>query len=196
MNTRPLSVCTKDHEALRALTEIHAPKAKLLLDCTWGKGGIWRGWSDPPFHIIKSDIDPYGKPDLLADYFNLPFLAETADVLVWDPPHLEDVGKNSLMAKYNGHATLSVSASAPWFIMQARRVLRPGGLLLTKIADSVHRGLFSMAHTDVCFSASGGGFTVVDCMIRVRKSSPNGNWKRILHVRSAHSYWMAFKKMY
>ena len=134
---RRLSVCTRDCEAIDTLVSVHAPNTKLALDCTWGKGSMWEGYS-PLYKRIRLDIDSYGSPDLLADYLHLPFLPNTFDLIVWDPPHLEDVGSSSIMATYNRHAGGNIESASPAFVASARGVLKPGGLLLMKIADSVH----------------------------------------------------------
>lgn len=39
------------------------------------------------------------KPDLVADFTNMPFDDETFNMVVFDPPHLKTLGKTSWMAK-------------------------------------------------------------------------------------------------
>ena len=42
------------------------------------------------------------KPDLIADFTEMPFENETFSMVVFDPPHLKTLGKNSWMAKKYG----------------------------------------------------------------------------------------------
>src|SRR5690554_3302062 len=41
-------------------------------------------------------------PDVVADFCNMPFKDETFNLVVFDPPHLKKLGKNSDMAKKYG----------------------------------------------------------------------------------------------
>lgn len=45
------------------------------------------------------------KPDTVADFTDLPFEDETFYLVVFDPPHLVHVGKNSWLAKKYGRLT-------------------------------------------------------------------------------------------
>lgn len=73
------------------------------------------------------------KPDLIADFKNIPFEDNKFYLVVFDPPHLKQAGKNSWLAKKYG--TLDKD-TWPQDIQQGfnecMRVLKPNGTLIFK----------------------------------------------------------------
>ena len=73
------------------------------------------------------------KPDLIADFKDIPFEDNTFYLVVFDPPHLKQAGKNSWLAKKYG--TLD-KQTWPQDIRQGfnecMRVLKPNGTLIFK----------------------------------------------------------------
>ncbi|MGP1505778.1 MAG: SAM-dependent methyltransferase [Eggerthia catenaformis] len=73
------------------------------------------------------------KPDVIADFKDIPFEDDTFYLVVFDPPHLKQVGKNSWLAKKYG--TLD-KQTWPSDIQQGfnecMRVLKPNGTLIFK----------------------------------------------------------------
>lgn len=73
------------------------------------------------------------KPDIVADFKNMPFEDNTFYLVVFDPPHLRQAGKNSWLAKKYG--TLD-KQTWPQDIRQGfnecMRVLKPNGTLIFK----------------------------------------------------------------
>jgi len=73
------------------------------------------------------------KPDLIADFKDMPFDDNTFYLVVFDPPHLKQAGKNSWLAKKYG--TLD-KQTWPQDIRQGfnecMRVLKPNGTLIFK----------------------------------------------------------------
>ena len=73
------------------------------------------------------------KPDLIADFKDIPFEDNTFYLVVFDPPHLKQAGKNSWLAKKYG--TLD-KQTWPQDIQQGfnecMRVLKPNGTLIFK----------------------------------------------------------------
>lgn len=72
-------------------------------------------------------------PDMIADFRDMPHADESFNLVVFDPPHLENVGETAWMAKKYGRLEkdswredLSAGFSECW------RVLRPGGTLIFK----------------------------------------------------------------
>ena len=73
------------------------------------------------------------KPDLIADFKDIPFEDNTFYIVVFDPPHLKQAGENSWLAKKYG--TLD-KQTWPQDIRQGfnecMRVLKPNGTLIFK----------------------------------------------------------------
>lgn len=72
-------------------------------------------------------------PDVQADWHNIPFSANTFDLVVFDPPHLVRAGKTSWLAKKYG--TLDLVTWQHDFrqaFKEIMRVLKPTGTLLFK----------------------------------------------------------------
>lgn len=73
------------------------------------------------------------KPDLIADFKDIPFEDNTFYIVVFDPPHLKQAGENSWLAKKYG--TLD-KQTWPQDIQQGfnecMRVLKPNGTLIFK----------------------------------------------------------------
>src|SRR5690625_2442718 len=71
-------------------------------------------------------------PDVIADFRDMPFDDESFHLVVFDPPHLKQVGENSWLAKKYG----KLDALWPFDIRQGfdecMRVLKPNGTLIFK----------------------------------------------------------------
>src|SRR5215216_951650 len=81
-----------DAELLEKMLDFY-PKAppQLILDATVNIGRFWRGSQRP---VIGIDIDPQHCPDIVADNTQMPFQDETFDVVVYDPPHIPNQGRD------------------------------------------------------------------------------------------------------
>lgn len=72
-------------------------------------------------------------PDIIADFKNLPFPDETFYQVLFDPPHLVRIGKNSWMfKKYGSLDKNSWRSDLAAGFREAFRVLRPHGSLIFK----------------------------------------------------------------
>ena len=115
-----------------------------ILDATYGKGRFWL--KSNFINLIGIDIDKnllHGRrlqhKLLTMDNTAMTFAPATFDIVVYDPPHFKrkltvDDNKLSVLAYYN--LQKCPSSHLP-FLLEAKRVLKPGGLLLAKIADEL-----------------------------------------------------------
>jgi hypothetical protein len=115
-----------------------------ILDATVNAGRFWKGSTRP---VTGMDIDPSDQPDVVGDFRNLPFADGSFDVIMFDPPHVPNQGRDREkdfrdrfgLGEKSGPATkYSLAHLYPPFCQQAYRVLRPEGVLFAKIADYVH----------------------------------------------------------
>jgi SAM-dependent methyltransferase len=176
-------------------------RPKAILDATINTGRIWRGLA---WDVIGLDIDPTHNPTVVGDNTDMPFEDDSFDVVVYDPPHIPNQGKDrskdfnkrfGLTLKSPKEAGYSFSFMYPPFVVEAHRVLRPEGILLCKIADYIHGHRYQWAHIELIEAARAVGFCACDCIVKVRKGPiVDPRWKNAHHARRQHCYWLVFRK--
>jgi predicted methyltransferase len=134
----------------------------------------------------------------------MPFDDSSFDVVVYDPPHVPNQGKDrskdfntrfGLTLKSPKEEGYSFSFMYPPFVSEAYRVLRPEGILLCKVADYVHGHKYQWAHLELIAAATQVGFCPCDCIIKVRKGPiVDPRWKNAHHARRQHCFWLIFRK--
>ena len=89
--------------------------------------------------ITRSDVSSTGgkrdiviDPDTLADFTDLPFPSDTFDHVVFDPPHMLNVGDTSYLARQYGKLIGDWRDMLRAGFAECFRVLRPGGTLIFK----------------------------------------------------------------
>lgn len=75
-------------------------------------------------------------PDIIADFTKLPFFDCSFSHVVFDPPHLKDVGERSYMAKKYGRLPDDWQKTIQDGFSECWRVLRPNGTLVMKWSES------------------------------------------------------------
>jgi hypothetical protein len=192
----------EDAELLEQMLQLYPRQApKLILDATMNAGRFWRG---TPRNIIGLDIDMRHRPTVIGDNTRMPFNSETFDVIVYDPPHIPNQGRDQqkdfnvrfgLVLKSGAENGYNFSHIYPRFAMEAYRVLKSEGILFCKIADYIHNHRMQWAHIDMVIAARSVGFTPCDCIIKVRKGPiMDTNWQTAHHARRHHCYWLIFRK--
>jgi hypothetical protein len=174
---------------------------RLILDATINGGRFWRRSVRP---VVGLDLDSRHRPTICADNAAMPFGADVFDVVIYDPPHIPNQGRDqskdfntrfglgARSAKENGY---SFSHTFPAFMAEAWRVLVQEGVLFCKITDYVHNHRYQWAHVDLIQSGREAGFTACDCIIKVRKGPIiDPKWKVAHHSRRQHCYWIVFRK--
>jgi SAM-dependent methyltransferase len=195
----------KDNEVLNTLIPLHCETDEpTILDCTYNKGVMWRGTDYKP---VRMDIDGTLDVDFVADFKNMPFKNESFDIIVFDPPHLPTAGASENSSKiYEKRYGITadckeregenVSKLFLPFLEEAKRVLKPGGIVLAKIADLIHNNKFQWQHVDFINSVKDVGMTPCDLMI---KSDPragtlmSSKWKNVKHLRKNYCYWIVVR---
>jgi SAM-dependent methyltransferase len=197
------SVWHGDDAALleRMLTFYPRRPPQNILDATVNRGRFWVGSSRP---VTGLDIDPRYEPDVLGDNRDMPFADGSFDVVVYDPPHVPNQGRDrakdftarfGLGEKSSAENGYTFTHLFPPFLAEAYRVLRPEGILLCKIADYVHNHRYQWAHIELVRAAVEAGFRACDCIVKVRKGPIiDPKWKAAHHARRHHCYWLVFRK--
>lgn len=202
---RPKSVVIgKDKTVIPLLLDMHAKPEPRILDACHNKGVMWKGLK---YDLTTMDIDPQHGTDYVADFRSMPFPDDSFDVVAFDPPHLPNAYATN--DRTTGHADSygvrvqddarsgdNVSPLFVDFLIEARRVLAPGGIVIAKIADLVHNHLYQWQHVDFINAARSLGMNPCDVAIKVDPTSGNlasSKWKRVLHLRRAHLYWIVVR---
>ena len=177
----------------------HCPQR--ILDATVNVGRFWRGSQRD---VIGLDINRRFSPSVVGDNLSMPFRDESFDVVVYDPPHVPNQGKDKqkdfntrfgLVVKSSGENGYNLSHLFSPFVTEANRVLRTEGILFSKITDYVHNHRLQWAHVDLIQAAVDTGFVACDSVVKVRKSPiVDPKWQRAHHARRRHSYWLIFRK--
>lgn len=207
---RPVSVVGSDQQALRNLLMLHAVPDPRILDVTHNAGRMWQRTGYAPHRLDRNpSLKEQGLIDTVADFRSLPFEPASFDVIVFDPPHIADAGKNGITggseswgARFGTdgqdvHGQASVSHLFRPFLVEAKRVLVPGsGIVLAKIADQIHGGMYQWQHADLKDAALQEDMTPCDLMLTVHMNRGGLNdprWKHVYHVRQVHCYWMVIR---
>ncbi|MGH7127354.1 MAG: hypothetical protein ACREIV_02210, partial [Planctomycetaceae bacterium] len=138
-----------------------------ILDATYNVGRFWKGSKR---NVCSMDIDPKYTPMIVADNREMPGVADASfGTVVYDPPHVGPQGRDKSIKRFDVDfgATVACGKEHGWslsylyppFLRQARRVLKPDGLLLAKITDMVNSHRSRWAHCDFMRMAEEAGFT-------------------------------------
>ena len=192
----------EDSELLERMLDFYPHyKPKRILDATVNGGRFWRGTKRK---IIGMDISATHRPSVVGDNMTMPFRTGVFDVVVYDPPHIPNQGKDKqkdfntrfgLGARSPKEHGYSFAYLYPLFVKEAMRVLRPDGVLFCKIADYIHNHQYQWAHLELTQAAVAAGFRACDCIIKVRKAPIiDPKWAVAHHSRRQHCYWLVFRK--
>lgn len=114
---------------------------KTVLDMCCGSRVFWFDRTDPRVVFCDIRVGRYEmtdrvievKPDVQCDFRQLPFAANTFEMVVFDPPHLTKAGPRSLLRhKYGLLNRQTWREDLAKGFSEAFRVLKPGGTLIFK----------------------------------------------------------------
>lgn len=120
-------------------------KGAAVLDACCGSRMFWFDRENP--NVIFADIRELSttlcdgrklevKPDVISDFTQMKFKDETFKLVVFDPPHMKQLGKNSWMAKKYGVLLPTWETDLMAGFDECMRVLIPGGILIFKWNES------------------------------------------------------------
>ena len=191
-----------DAELLERLLDFYPrKKPRRILDATVNGGRFWRGSKRP---VIGLDNEFSHRPQIAADNTRMPFRNQFFDVIVYDPPHIPNQGRDNqkdfherfgLGGKSPKEMGYTFTHTYPPFVGEAYRVLQDEGILFCKIVDYVHHHRYQWAHVELIEAARKAGFLACDCIIKARKGPiVDPRWKKAHHTRRQHAYWLVFRK--
>ncbi len=189
-----------DGELLEAMLSFYpCINPEPILDATYNTGRFWKGSSRD---VWSMDIDPKYEPRIVGDNRIMEGVpSQMFGTVVYDPPHVGPQGRDKSVKRFDVDfgATMECGKQHDWtlsylyppFLEQAKRVLKPDGLLLTKITDMVNSHKSRWAHCDFMRMAEAAGFTVCDLIVKIRRGPMMSNkWKEAHHARKRHCFWI------
>jgi hypothetical protein len=193
-----------DGELIEAMLEFYPSiDPEPILDATYNAGRFWR---DTSRCVWSMDIDPNDNPMIVGDNREMVGVPSAHfGTVVYDPPHVGPQGRDKRVKRFDVDfgATMECGKEHGWtlsylyppFLKQAKRVLKPEGLLLAKITDMVNSHRSRWAHCDFMRMAEDAGFTVCDLIVKIRKGPiVDPKWQVAHHARRHHCYWLVFRK--
>jgi len=193
----------KDNKLLDAMLDFYAPRATRIIDVCCNARRMWKGsqWAGK---VACYDVDPSVKPDVACPWDALPDQDQSVDVLVYDPPHLPLAAASpKSLAHYSRGYGLKMSSGEdnvadlhPPFLKEAKRVLRPDGIILAKIKDYVHNHRYQWNLEMFKQAARQAGLTPCDLVIKRDPCGGNlksGRWQRAHHAKNVHCYWVVIR---
>lgn len=194
------SISYDQDELLQWIIRLYVDEGRFDLDPTFSTGGFYRKIPQPK---LCYDLVPQRDNVVQADCRKLPLQSGSIRSIIIDPPFLATTGKslagntgNIINRRFSvARSERELAALYEAAIMEANRVLCPGGILVFKCQDKVSSGKQYMMHCNVYQWAILQGFEVLDLFILLARSRLVANWQRNQkHARKYHSYFWVFRK--
>jgi hypothetical protein len=184
-------------EVLKWIIALHNNGKQFDVDLTYSKGIFWRNFPKPKYCF---DILPiHGTIQASAE--NIPLSSESATSVMFDPPFIiKDVKGREPTGIIEKRFSAFKSIEDLWHfyesaIIESRRILKPGGILVVKCQDTVSGGRQYISHYQVIQSAERIELYCKDIFILLARSALVSPFmKRQEHARKMHSYFIVFVK--
>jgi methylase of polypeptide subunit release factors len=171
-----------------------------ILDLTYGKGVFWRKIDRSAICVTTNDlVEP---ADHAYDLRQTEFPDNSFDVVVFDPPYMHTSGtvKESIAKCYNTNSSAvfknqkDVDAFFVAGAAEAKRILKPKGILIVKCQDTIESAQPKWTHVKIMQM---DGFKCEDLFILVQTTTPamSGRWTKQYHARKNHSYFIVLRKL-
>lgn len=173
--------------AIRAIRLLYGD---IQLDATFASGGMWKGLDKPP---LRSDLKPTG--NVVADFRDLPYASGSIKSMMLDPPFIH-AGSGVMDKQFSSYRTQGdLAVALHGAIVEAARVLRPGGILVLKCQDIVEHDRQVWNHCSAMDMARSAGLDVLDLFVLVAAARIIGhNHGAQVHARKYHSFFWVFGK--
>lgn len=191
------------------ILQLHVPKGARVADVTYGKGVFWSKVEPADYVLCPTDIKTG------VDCRALPYADGAMDCVVLDPPYMEGLyrsddslagkGTHETFQENYSNGSRPTEISAKWHdavlemyvqaALEAKRVLRDGGLLIVKCQDEVSAGVQRLTHVEIIVNLNLLGFYAKDLFILTRTNRPGvARVVKQIHARKNHSYFIVLVK--
>ena len=196
-------VCASNSELLPHVLELYAPAGNGLrvADVTYGKGTFWKLVDLEQYDFHPSDMVTC--PEHPYDFRALPYESGTFDLVVLDPPYMHSAATvmESINRGYQNNETTSglshdgiIKLYAEGMV-EALRVLKPGGYLLVKCQDEISSGKQCWSHIEIMQAGRVMGLECLDLFVFVQAGCPAIREPMQIHARKRHSYLWVMGKL-
>lgn len=178
-------------EATRRYIHLAFRDAHTAIDLTAAHGGFWKPPVPPDLAVTTNNLDPSSRADLHLDFTATGLSDQAYDLAVYDPPHLADVGADSIMGRRFGGAagTSGLDVLVTAGVREAWRIARIG--ILVKLADSSHGGEFLQLSRWVADQFDAQPYFVAHT---TRPPLEDGKWKVQRVPRSNGAVYLVWRK--
>ncbi len=187
---------------------LHVPRGSKVADVTYGKGVFWKSISPEEYRVLPTDLKTG------VDCRSLPYARGTIDCVVLDPPYMEGLyrsddslagnGTHSSFRDHYSNGDRPADLKSKWHnavlelyvqaAAEAKRVLKPDGVLIVKCQDEVSAGVQRMTHVEIIMNLLRLGYYAKDIFVMVRRNRPGvTRIVKQLHARKNHSYFLVFQ---
>lgn len=187
-----------------------------VVDLTFGKGVWWKNYTHWKTGKFLCNVGPHPDLDpgeviqqtetlavLYADFRDTRLDPDFFDVVLFDPPYVAMGGRQTsklpdFMARYGLEDAPRTPADLHEHnvcgLLEAHRICKPGGFVMTKCADYISSGRLHLATHWMVDSALDIGFQVHDKLTMVGTVRPQPPGRRTVHARQNASVLLVLKK--
>jgi hypothetical protein len=197
------SISYNQHQIIKWILQLHC-EGDIELDPTYSTGGFYKqGVKEPKY---KFDIFPVRPGVIKAAAEDLPIEDNSIKTMIFDPPFLSTKGKsldnptsdaqNKTVRRFGCYPTeRELFVFYKEAIVEFKRILEPGGILIFKCQDKVSSGKQYMSHNFVINCAEELGFYTKDLFVLLSKNRMVPKWQTLnqQHARKFHSYFLVFE---
>lgn len=194
-------------ELFRDVASVYLHPGNHILDMTWGNGVFWKKIDQTQYVMVRNDLAP-DRGDVHFDFRSMPYNSESFDSVVLDPPYASRSSKRGLKASIDkGYNNFSQALHLGIFgtektmqfykdgMLEAKRLLRPNGLLLVKCMDEISGGKQMRNHFTIWEIATCQlGLMDEDLFVLVQKQIPAMRHPYQKHARKNNSFLWVFRK--
>lgn len=201
-NTNPIvtAIVGNSADVMTHILALYVGPGSSIADVTYKDGAFWRKTDLANYTLIPSDLNPVTTETAHMDLRQTVYEPCSLDCFVLDPPFANGSTtprKSPVSKRYNLQSCLTPEAVLDLYaagILEARRTLRPRGILVAKCQDMVNSGKQNRMSIKVWNLATTLGFEDVDRFTLVSPNAPLMRWEHQVHARKNESYFWVFRK--